>query len=144
MSHVVKGKLIIQDMQACEMAAKALGLTLVKGAKTYAWFGRSVGDYPLPEGMTAAELGHCEHKLVLPGCEYEVGLIKRKNGPGYEAIFDFFGPGQELEAKLGRGCEKFRQEYTASLAMLHYQAEGYEVTREVDAKSGQVVVTARR
>ena len=44
MSHVTDLKLRIHDLDALEEAAEKCGLQLMRGQKTYAWFGEFMND----------------------------------------------------------------------------------------------------
>ncbi len=137
----------IKDLAALATAAAACGLEFVKDQPEYAWWGYSVGDYPLPVGFTAADLGHCDHVLRLknhPGA-FEIGVVKRKDGrPGYELLFDFFGfRGQPLvDAIGGQDGRKLKQEYAAAVASKMYAKQGFKVQRAM--KDGRVILTATK
>lgn len=145
MSHVVECEMEVRDLEALEEAAKMLGLELVRGQKTYKWWGHSVGDYPLPAGYTAKDLGHCEHALRIPGDSkaYEIGVVKRRDGkPGFKLMRDFFGGGYGMEAKVGKDCQNLEQAYTVALACRHYRKKGYSVRTE--RKDNRILVKARK
>ena len=122
MSHVARIEgLVIDDLDALGEAAKACGLELVPGQRTYRWFGRSVGDYPLPAGFTEADLGKCEHAIRVPGSKtaYEIGVVGRRdvNGnalPGFELLWDFWSGGYGLRDLAGRNCQNLVQQYVAA------------------------------
>lgn len=101
MSHVATINVEIKSLDDLEAACRSLGLELVRDQKTYRWYGRSVGDYPLPAGFAAEELGTCEHAIRVPlsvvGADrcYEIGVVKRRDGrPGYTLLWDFFDGGR--------------------------------------------------
>lgn len=146
MSHVCKIELRITSLDALDDACKALGLELVRGQENYRWFGQFVGDAPLPEGFTEAELGHCEHAIRIPGDNhaYEIGLVKRRDGQtGYQLLWDYWGGGYGLVAKIGQNGERLKQEYAAAVASRTYSKLGYRVSRSVKA-DGRVVLEAKR
>ena len=100
-SHVATINVEIKSLDDLESAARSLGLELVRGQQTYRWYGKSVGDYPLPVGFTAEELGRCDHAIRVPlsvtGADrcYEIGVVKRRDGkPGYQLLWDFFDGGR--------------------------------------------------
>ena len=87
MSHNEVIDLEVTDLKTLANTAKRLGGELIMNAGTYKWFGRNVGDYPLPEGISASDLGKCEHKIKFLGINYEVGVIKYKVQKGaYELL----------------------------------------------------------
>lgn len=156
MSHVAKVELKIKDLAALAACAGSLGLEFIKDKTTYKWWGRSVGDYPLPEGFKASDLGKCDHVLRVKGSgpdAWEIGVVKAKSGDGYVLLFDFYGSrGAPLINALGfKGSAhnpdagsvgwKLKQEYGAAVATRQYQKQGYRVTRKVDA-AGRVVLSA--
>ncbi len=137
MSHVATIEIDIKDINALDRAAKRLGMTLVQGQQTYKWYGRSVGDYPLPQGFKAEDLGKCEHALVVDGADkqtYEVGVVRRRDGrPGFVLQWDFFAKGYGLEARVGKDCQKLRQAYALEVAKMQAQRKGFRVTEQMQA-----------
>ena len=112
MSHVEDIDIEITDLKALAAAVAELGAIYLPNQKSYAWFGRSVGDYPLPAGFTAAMLGKCEHAIRLPDCEYEIGVVPKPGKPGTHTLLaDFWGPGQQLKKFFGGKYEKLKQLY---------------------------------
>lgn len=122
--HVSSIKLQVKSLDALKLACQRLGLEFREGQTTYAWFGRSVGDYPLPEGFTQEDLGHCDHAIHVPGASYEVGVVF-KNG-AYRLIWDSWSSGG-LEQALGKDCNKLKQSYGISAAVLEAQRQGYSI-----------------
>lgn len=119
MSHVTEIKTEIKDLDALATAAEKLGMEFVRDQKSYRWYGQYVGDAPLPEGMTEADLGKCEHALRVkekPGA-YEVGVIKAKNGKGYTLLFDYWDEGKGLMNHIGDNAGKLTQRYAAEAAI---------------------------
>lgn len=146
MSHVVAIDLEVKDLDALAKACKNLGLELALGQKTYRWYGRSVGDYPLPAGFTASELGRCEHAIKIPGNQsaYEIGVVKRKDGrPGYTLLWDFWSRGFGMQDKAGDNCGLLRQGYTTQVSKKHLISKGYKVS-EVKKADGTIVIKAVR
>lgn len=131
MSHMVDaGKdLIINDLDCLAAAAKECGLELVRGQKTHRWFGRWVGDYPLPAGFTKEDLGHCEHAIRIPNkTGYEIGVTKRRDGKaGFTLLYDFWQGGYGLEAKAGKALSKLLPQYTAAVTKKQLGRQGYRV-----------------
>jgi hypothetical protein len=149
MSHVCKIVLDIKDLAALATAGAARGLIYDPAATTYAWWGYSVGDYPLPEGFTAADLGKCDAGVLrvkdAAEGDFEIGVCRRKDGkPGYELLFDFFGHrAQGLLKALGDQTGKaLKQEYAAAVASKMYAKNGYKVQRK--DQNGRIVLTATK
>lgn len=126
--------------------APMLGLEFMEGQKTYHWWGVSVGDYPLPKGFLAEDLGKCDHALRVvghPGA-YEVGICKRRDGkPGYALLYDFYQGGYGLEEKIGKGANKLKQAYGVACTQLFAQKNGYQVQQRT-LPNGNITVTLSR
>jgi hypothetical protein len=141
MSHVVSVDLLVTDLQAVEATCKELGLTFKRGQTHYRWWGRSVGDYPLPNGFKASDLGYCEHAIEVPGSGYDIGLAKKPGSRGYTMLFDFFGVGRPIVEKLGgQALPKFVQTYGVLKATLEAKKKGLICTRSLLA-GGQIKLT---
>lgn len=157
MSHVVDVDVQIKDIDALKEACKERGLELVQKS-TYRWYGRHVGDWPMPTGFTRADLGKCEYAIRVPGADsdtYEIGVVRRRDGKeGYTFMYDFFNAGYGLvrkmfgednveefakwNAKQDEGNTPLRpilKEYEAQLALkvAKKQYEGWEVSRVREA-----------
>lgn len=122
MSHVAKIDLVIHDLQALGEACEALGLRLELDKKTFRRFG----------GKT-----QCEHCIILPGNPeaYEIGVVRREEGRGFELALDPWKEGRGILEKVGgKECPKLRQHYAASVTIRKMQAEGYAWKRETSPK----------
>lgn len=141
MSHVVSIKTELTDLEAIKAVCAELGLELRLNQKTYNWWGSHVGDYPLPEGFTAEDLGHCEHAIGVPGTTWEIGLAKKPGMKGYRMLFDFFGSqGQPiLEALGGQQANRFLQTYKTVRVEREAKKLGYQTQRQL-GKNGAVNV----
>lgn len=165
MSHIAvqatkPGEPMFSDLKALEAACNMLGLA-VQIRSNYTWFNRHVGDYPMPPGVTHAELGH-NAKFVLtlnaemrakhgvPGREpYEIGVVEDANNPGcYVPMYDFYAGGFGLEAVVGRAlfhdgrdrqvkmlCPLLKQKYEMCADALAAQAVGDRITFMTLAKA---------
>jgi hypothetical protein len=116
MSHVQDIDTHIYDLDALEAAVAELGGTLVRDQTRYTWYGRHVGDYPLPAGFTHADLGQCHHAIKFPGTTYEVGVVPRRDlapgaKPAYTLLYDFWGPGQKLKQAFGDRMDTLTMRY---------------------------------
>lgn len=134
MSHLSTiSNVSILDLDALAAACKRLGLELVRGQQTHRWFGRFVGDSPMPEGFTVEDLGHCDHAIRLAdrkardvGGAYEIGLVRRRDGrPGWQLIYDNWQGGYGLEKAAGKGLEYLQNAYNAEVASRHYRRAGW-------------------
>lgn len=143
MSHVAKIEVEIKDLEALKAAAKRIGGTFVEGQSRYAWYGQHVGDYPLPKGFAASDLGRCEHAIRVPGASYEIGVCKRRDGkPGYTLLWDFWHEGG-LEKRLGKNGQRLVQAYAVETAKRAARRAGYLVS-ETTKSDGSVVLRARK
>lgn len=135
MSHVATIDCEIKDLKILEKAAKRLGMEL-REQSTYRWWGRSVGDYPIPNGFTAQDLGKCDLALTIPGnnTAYEIGVCKNKNGaPGYTLLWDFYAGGRGLQEVVGTGAGLLTQAYQVEMAKYTAALQGYGVEEVIEA-----------
>lgn len=133
MSHVATVELEVRDLGALAEACRSIGLEFVADQHEYRWFG---GDYPLPDGFTADELGKCEHAIRIPGKgqAYEIGVVRRRDGrPGFSLLWDFYARGFGLEDVVGKDCRNLRRAYAATVAKRQAMAQGFQVHQTVRA-----------
>jgi hypothetical protein len=130
MSHLTKSSVKIHDIDALETAAKELGGVLVRNQKTYRWYGRFVGDAPLPEGIDKSTLGHCAHVIKVDGAGYDVGVVKMKDG-SYTLLHDYWGPGAKLVEVFGDKLSKLAQQYSKTVTIKQARKHGYSVLQKV-------------
>lgn len=139
MSHVATVELEVKDLGALKEACAKLGLEFAEGVTQYRWFGTHVGDYPLPAGFTAEDLGSCEHVLRIPNAgdmhpddmPYEVGIAKRRDGrPGYLLLWDFWNGGNGLEQYVGADCRKLKVQYALAVAKRVAIAKGFRINEQ--------------
>lgn len=149
MSHVVDIKADFVESGCLKKAAAFLGFE-VREKSTYKWFGRHVGDYPLPEGFSKEDLGQCEFALGVPGHPeaYEIGVVKKRDGsPGFTMLFDFWGPGQITQewvnSRFGEDLKKLKNEYSAQASIEHLEKMGRLVERYIDEETGDLVIRGR-
>lgn len=142
MSHVTTQKAAIRDIEALRRAAKRCGLVFRENQQTYRWYGRSVGDYPIPDGYTEADLGRCAHAIGLPsGQGYEIGVTPSRTVEGaYDLLYDFYNGGFGLMAKAGQGCGDLLSWYTAEVAIETYRDEYLISVTDCRLKNGELVL----
>lgn len=146
MSHVTTVDLHITDLAALAAAAKILGMELSK-AETYKWFGSHVGDFPLPDGFTAQDIGQCEYKLTIKDNDkaYEVGVVKRRDGkPGYTLLWDFWQGGYGLQDVVGKDAQNLKQEYGIASAMREMARKGFRTERRLNQQTNRPQMRAWR
>ena len=124
MSHISKIELVIDSVKDLEAACRQLGFELVRDQKTFQWYGRWVGDTPLPEGVSIEDLGKCDHAIRVPGCQYQVGVLKRDQR--YILLWDYYQAGG-LTDKIGKDAGKLKQAYTVARVRRQAHQKGYRV-----------------
>ena len=129
-SHVAKVDIEIRDLDALAQASEKLGLQLRLGQKKYRWYGHSVGDYPMPEGMSEKDLGKCTHAIHMCESAYEIGVIETSPGK-YSLVWDFWNGGYGIQAAVGDSCKTLISEYTIAAARNAAIAQGW-MTQEVN------------
>lgn len=83
-----------EGLEEAKLCAEILGGEFVRGKKTYAWYGRHVGDYPLPKGFKVSDMGKCEHVIRFKGVNYEIGLaVSKTDSTRLVPMFDFWRGG---------------------------------------------------
>lgn len=136
MSHMVEVKLRIKDLSALRAACNELGFEFIENQKTYKWFGRWVGDSPMPEGMTKADLGKCDHAIKVPGSTYEVGLRKQADG-SFTLAYDWWNSGG-LKDKLGQNAGPLVQSYAKHKAVRELRRKGFRLGGVRTLKNGAI------
>ena len=148
MSHVTTIECEIKDLEALKAACKKAGLEFRENKKTYKWYGRHVGDYPLPEGFKKQDLGKCDHAIGVPGNKnaYEIGVVQQ--GDKYTMLWDFWNGGYGLEEKAGHNCENVTDAYAQEVALKEAsafaQAQGWSVSHEFDEETSETVIKLRK
>lgn len=146
MSHVTSIDLHVKDLDILARSVQPLGCELLRDVTTYKWYGRHVGDYPLPTGFTKEDMGKCDHVIRVKGADartYEVGVVKRRDGkPGYTLLWDFYAGGYGLQEKVGKDAVNIRKQYAAQVAASTMRKQGYSVA--VKEVAGKLKVLCRR
>lgn len=138
MSHVAKIEIAIKDLDTLKGACRELGLEFMAEQKVFEWYGNHVGDYPIPEGFTAADMGRCDHAIRVPGARYEIGIVHR-NGR-YHLLWDFYRAGG-LERILGKGACKLKQAYSVERVRREAKLKGYHVQERKTERGIRMVLT---
>ena len=128
MSHVTTGEMCITNLDYAEIAAKKLGGVLVRDKKTFKWYGKWLNDWSdkraaVNRNIDPKTFGQCDHVIAMQDAEegdYEVGLVKRGDGKGWDAIYDVWGQGQRLEEKFGVGLKDLKTEIGVVTSMKTY------------------------
>lgn len=151
MSHVATVDIEIKDLVALARACESLGLKLVEGQKKYRWYGRHVGDYPLPDGFSKSDLGNCDHAITIPGSKncYEIGVCTNPKTKKIELLWDFWQGGYGMRDKVGGDkCEGLVHEYAKEVARAEVsslaKAEGWTMTEDFDSATGETTIRLRK
>ena len=132
MSHLAKIEIEINDLAALKRACKRLGMEFMEGQRSYRWFGRWMGDSPMPEGMTQNDLGKCDHAIRSDKCSYEVGVVKREKG--YGLVWDYWHSGG-LAGVIGKTGGLLKQAYSIERGKAEALKKGYRV-QEIQTDKG--------
>ncbi|MCX8110159.1 MAG: hypothetical protein N3D15_02790 [Syntrophorhabdaceae bacterium] len=136
LSHISKIELEIKYLDALIYACNRLGFEFVENQNTYRWYGRWVGDSPLPEGISKDELGRCDHAIKIPGCTYEIGVVKKNNM--YILLWDSWD--SKLRLAIGHNAGIIKQAYTAELVRYKARLKGYSVLEKKTQKGIRIVL----
>jgi len=138
MSHISKIELVIQALGDLKEACRQLGFEFVENQKSFKWYGRWVGDTPIPEGIEIEDIGKCDHAIRVPGCTYEVGIIKR--GEHYILLWDYYSVGG-LEPKIGPNAGILKQAYTVARVKKKARIKGYRIREKQMEQGIRLVLT---
>lgn len=127
MSHISKIELEIRDLQALKDACKKLGFQFMEGQKHYQWYGKWVGNQPLPDGISEEDLGKCDHAIHIPAAVFEIGVARRGNG--YILLWDsWIGGG--LQKQIGKDAGILKQSYAVESVKREARRKGHRVTEK--------------
>lgn len=126
MSHIAKIELEVKSLDALIKACTRLGFQFMKDQRTYTWYGRFMGDSPLPEGIKVEDLGKCHHAIKVPTCTYEIGVVKHNNT--YILLWDAWQA--NLRLAIGTNAGIIKQAYTTEVARQEAKLKGYRVTEK--------------
>lgn len=156
MSHVTDVKLCVKDLDAVEDVAARLGGVLRRGQRTFAWYGRWVGDYhgtlaAVDQGFDPRTFGRCDHAIRLKdhqAGDYEIGLVRDPDGQSWRLLYDSWGEhGRKLERAFGPQLKTFRREYAYTVQARRTKAvlgpKGWTQQRE-DLPNGRIRLRLRK
>ena len=108
MSHISKIELEVKDLRLLGQACTRLGLNLIRGQKTFRWYGKD---------------GQCDHAIKIPGANYEIGVLY-KSGL-YELNCDFYD--SNIEKVIGKKGGLLKQAYAVDKTKIEARKKGYSV-----------------
>lgn len=146
MSHVTCSLAVITDLDCLKrtLAAKFPALQWMEGQQKYNWYGSWQNDFSTDQaaykrGVDVDQYGKCEHAIRVPGCAYEIGVTKRKDGEGYTLVWDLWR-GKEISKAIGQDAEILMNAYNEEYVSSYAQANGYMLQEEVNS-DGNLVMT---
>jgi len=160
-SHVVTVEVKVRSLEGVRRACRRLGWVFLEGQQTFKWYGQWVDDSPIPEGLFAADeierlraldpdlrreeltrrFGACDHAIRVPGCDYEIGLVRVADE--YHLVYDFFWAGG-LDKVLGTpdrpdAVNPFPQAYATEVAIMRAEENGFAWS-ETKLENGNVIL----
>ena len=122
MSHISKIEIEIRDLEALKQACNRLGFHFMENQKHYLWYGKIVGNNPLPEGFTEEDFGKCTHAIHVPTAAFEIGVVKKDNA--YQLMWDsWIGGG--LQKAIGKDAGILKQTYALESVKREARRKGY-------------------
>jgi hypothetical protein len=146
MSHVVSSAVVITDLECLKVALKKFPqLRWREGQTNHAWYGSWQDDYSQQDaayknGIPPKDYGKCEHAIHMDGVDYEIGVVKRRDGEGYSLVWDFFGSGKKISKCIGDSAEKLMIEYQSHYIRQFADANGMMLDQSTDSE-GNLVLT---
>lgn len=138
MSHIARIELEIKSLEDLKAACNELGLKFCENEKSYKWFGRWVGDAPLPEGVGVEDLGKCDHMIHVPGAQYQIGVIKQDGK--YRLLWDSWKAGG-LEEVLGKNAGLLKQAYAVATIIRESRLKRLKVHQQKNEKTIRIILT---
>ena len=127
MSHISKIELEIRDLESLKQACKKLGFQFMENQKHYTWYGKWVGNQPLPDGINEEDLGKCTHAIHVPAAVFEIGVVRRGNAN--ILLWDsWIGGG--LQKQIGKDAGILRQSYAIASVKKESRRKGYRITEK--------------
>ncbi len=143
--HVVSVRVQLNDLGALNLACKRLGWKLNIGATSYRWYGRWVGDSPLPEHLLTPNqlaqvkamprneqsefmnnfLAGCDHSISIPNSRYEVGIRLTPGGHAH-LLWDWYDP--KMFDHMGTTGEPLLHAYAVERAKQEAALNGHYCT----------------
>ena len=131
LSHVDAYQCEFTNLDILRAAVKQVGGEM-RQSETYAWYGRHVGDHPLPKGYSVSDMGKCKYAIRFDGVAYEIGVVPSKTkADAFDLICDFYGSGVSLPDRI----KQITVEYAAQAALAWAKAKGYTNVR-ISRKNG--------
>lgn len=146
MSHVVCSNIIITDLDLLRKALLAFPeLKWNENRKTFNWYGSWMDDYKANDaayrnGIDVDQYGTCDVCIQMEGVNYEMGVVRRKDGQGWSLVWDNVSDGYKLDELLGSHAEKLVIEYSQAYIRDFAERNGFIMDETVDGE-GNLVLT---
>ena len=138
MSHISKIELEIRDLESLKQACKKLGFQFMENQKHYTWYGKWVGNQPLPDGISEEDLGKCKHAIHVPAAVFEIGVVQRDKS--FILLWDsWIGGG--LQKHIGKDAGILRQAYAIASVKKESRRKGYRITEKRMKKGVRLSLT---
>jgi hypothetical protein len=100
-----------------------------EGAKTFKSYGQT--------GNTKSEYGTVEHSITVAGAHYQIGVIRSKDGDGWQLAFDT--DDRQICAMVGRNSEKLITAYAEELIRDEAARNGYMLEESTDSEGAKIL-----
>jgi len=146
MSHVVCSQIIINDLDALKKAVAMFPeLKWNENEKTFNWYGEWFNDYSARDaayrnGIDVDQYGKCDVCIQMKGVNYEIGVVRRKDGEGWSLVWDNVGDGYRLTELLGKHAEKLTVAYAEEYIRSFSERNGFLMDQTEDSE-GNLVLT---
>ena len=138
MSHIARIELEIKSLEDLKAACNRLGLKFLENEQSYKWFGKWIGDAPLPEGIKVEDLGTCDHCIHVPGAQYQIGVVQ--HGEKYRLLWDSWKSGG-LELVLGINAGLLKQAYAVETIKRESRMKGLRLREKKQDKTIRLTLT---
>lgn len=143
MSHLVSSTVIITDLDILKKTVASFGgLTWMEGQTQFKWYYQArahlADSYVKEQNRQESQFGACEHAIRIKGSDYEIGVVKRKDGEGYSLVFDPIDG--TMTNKVGPACEKLIAAYSEEMIREWAAKNGFMLEQDTDAE-GNIVLT---
>ena len=137
MSHVTTGDISVKDLDDVRLAlADFENVRLIENKKSFKWYGRWMNDWntedaAINRGFDPKTFGTCDHVIHVDGVDYEIGLVARPDGDGWDIMYDVWGAGANLEKAFGgRGLPRLKEAIGIQAATRAATELGYQVEEQ--------------
>jgi hypothetical protein len=127
LSHISKIELEIKDLEALKNACNTLGFQFMENQKEYIWYGKWIGNQPLPPGITEDDIGKCDHAIRVPTAQFEVGVVRKGNS--WILLWDNWIAGG-LQKVIGKDAGILKQAYSVEAVKKISRVKGYRIVQK--------------